>query len=179
MSWGNVMTALPTCLRDSSETNMNVAERRREFQTDNIGGQPQSNTRSDRDQDNIICGQRCHPEATDKIGRSADAPKSVIDRRDRRQAVDRGCDTRRLSFRMRAPAPLRPSWSNFPIIGRSVPAPFGPHLTHDNVLYHHTYPITLLDDGDVGDSAARGLATGNRFARSDSGCAAKGTGLGR
>jgi hypothetical protein len=46
--------------------------------------------------------------------------------------------------------------------GRAAPALFAPHLTHDNVVYHHTDPITLLDDGDVDPN---GLTTGNRSAR--------------
>src|SRR5262249_2232766 len=61
---------------------------RRKVQIADIGPQPQSNARSDWDQDNIACGQRCHPEAADKIGRSADASKSLIDRLRCRQAVD-------------------------------------------------------------------------------------------
>jgi hypothetical protein len=88
---------------------------RREFQISNIGPQPQSNTRSDWDQDNIICGQRCHPEAADKIGRSADAPESLIDRLGRRQAVDQHHSLRAVTTEI--PSERRPLSEHLEIAG--------------------------------------------------------------
>ena len=61
---------------------------RREFQITDIGAQSKSNTRSDRHKDNIVSGQCSHPEAANKIGRSADAGKTLVDCLGRRQAVD-------------------------------------------------------------------------------------------
>jgi hypothetical protein len=60
---------------------------RREFQIANIGAQPQSNTRSDRDQDNIICGQDrktgepWFPELRCAFDRTTEEIKVIIDER--------------------------------------------------------------------------------------------------
>jgi hypothetical protein len=85
---------------------------------------------------------------------------------------------------------IKPGVATLPGLRRGIAQAFGradpcPFLALISRVSSHTDPITLLDDGDVdpnrglGTAPQGGLATGNRSARSDSGCAAKGTGLGR
>src|SRR5450631_4075059 len=88
---------------------------RREFQIADICPQSQPDTRSDRHQHNIICRQRCHPEAAYKIGRPGDAGKSLVDRLGRREAVDQHHGPRALAAEI--PSERRPLPEHLEITG--------------------------------------------------------------
>ena len=84
---------------------------RRIFEIADIGAEAQAETGADRNQHDVVRGQRGHSETADDIGGAVDAGKALIDRIGRGQIVDQRHGARAVAAPVEAnrrPLPVNP-----------------------------------------------------------------------
>src|ERR1700733_11949861 len=95
----------------------------RKFEIADIGAEPQADAGADRNQHDVVGGERGHAEAADDIGRTVDAGEALVDRVGGRQVVDQRHGARAVAAPVEAdrwPLPVDPQVAGVLGVKRSL-----------------------------------------------------------